>query len=95
MAKEREHRYASTSDVLMDLLSVAAGEPPPLARKHINVDVLSSLTGQAEIAPQPKEVEVSESAKDSNLVAYLILLGAALAVSIIMNIVQFILSVKR
>jgi serine/threonine protein kinase len=45
MAKDPANRYASTRDLLMDLRSVAAGEPPVIARQQFNA---ASLDGLAE-----------------------------------------------
>jgi serine/threonine-protein kinase len=82
MAKDRERRYASTSDLLMDLEAVAAGEPPLQARRAIDAGVLSGLAREQEedegAAPAP--------AADRNIVVFLVLLSGALAISIILNV---------
>lgn len=43
MAKDRKQRYASTSDLLHDLLAVAKGEAPVQARKKFDLGSLASL----------------------------------------------------
>ena len=90
MAKDRDHRYSSTSDVLMDLEAVAAGQPPLMARERIDADVLSGLATQAggDLQPSP---EIPESAPTGVSVLYLVLLGALLGFSIIVNVVLFAL----
>jgi serine/threonine-protein kinase len=49
MAKDRERRYRSTSDLLEDLESVAKGEPPLQARTKFDLSSLTAL----EPAPAP------------------------------------------
>lgn len=43
MAKKRDDRYASTSDLLADLDAIAAGNPPLQARQMFHTDDLSKL----------------------------------------------------
>lgn len=83
MAKDRSRRYASTADLLLDLESIARGEPPLQARKAIDAGVLSELSkgtsGQEDadydqIAPEPNT-------------ALLWVLGVALVVSVLMNLI--------
>jgi len=47
MAKDRNRRYASTSDLLLDLEAIAAGEPPLQARKQIDAGALTGLADEA------------------------------------------------
>ena len=46
MAKDRDHRYASTEDLLMDLEAIPTGKPPLHARSDVAGDVLSGLAGE-------------------------------------------------
>ena len=85
MAKDRNRRYNSTTDLLVDLEAIAAGNPPLQARKQIDAGVLSGL---ADAADEPPEARATAGQKGANLVIYVILLAAALAVSILLNIVQ-------
>ena len=93
MAKNRDHRYSSTSDLLLDLEAIAQGRPPVQARKQIDAGVLSGLTGEAE-APQteaaesPAEIEIQDG---DNLMIYIIMLAAALALSVLFNVIQLIM----
>ncbi len=87
MAKDRHRRYASTADLLLDLEAIAAGEAPLQARKQIGAEVLSGLAQGASEAP----AEAPPAAAPSSNYNYLIfILGAALAVSILINIVQML-----
>jgi serine/threonine-protein kinase len=48
MAKRRDDRYASTSDLLADLEAIAAGNPPLQARQMFHAEDLSALAGSDE-----------------------------------------------
>src|SRR5438874_973801 len=43
MAKDREERYRSTEDMLEDLEAVRRNEPPPHARKNVNLGALAKV----------------------------------------------------
>ena len=86
MAKDRRRRYASTSDLLMDLEAIGAGEPPLLARRQIDAGVLSGLAEEEENSAAAEEVPVSDMTGGALILV--IVLAAALAVSVIVNIVQ-------
>jgi serine/threonine protein kinase len=43
MAKRREDRYASTKDMLEDLVAVRAGQPPVHARREVNIEALAHV----------------------------------------------------
>ena len=51
MAKDRRRRYLSTRDMLMDLEAVAAGNPPLMARKQFDTNLLSGLADIEAEAP--------------------------------------------
>ena len=84
MAKDRKRRYASTTDLLLDLEAIANGESPLQARKQIDHGVLTNLAvgGETHIVP----VEPEAAPASDNLMLYLILLGGGLALSVILNI---------
>ncbi len=85
MAKDRRHRYGSTTDLLVDLESIAAGRPPLQARKQIDAGLLSGLAagGAAE------DTEGSQAAQaNPNMMMLVIALAAALAISVIVNLIQ-------
>jgi serine/threonine-protein kinase len=46
MAKRREDRYMSTTDMLEDLRAVRDGRGPVHARQHLNIDALESIAPQ-------------------------------------------------
>ena len=95
MAKERSHRYSSTTDVLVDLEAVAAGQPPLMARKRIDANVLSGLANQAEeILPLPEQAASAQAVSQVSLTYLLVLLGI-LAVSLILNVVMLALFAKH
>jgi len=89
MAKDRRRRYASTSDLLVDLESIAAGSPPLMARQQIDADVLSSLTTEAEGEQEPEPEDEAPPARGRNLVL-LAILGLALLGSVILNIILIV-----
>ncbi len=66
MAKDRDKRYNSTSDLLEDLQAIERGEPPLQARKVFDVNALSALgsssggPGTMDVVPAPSKP--SESA---------------------------------
>lgn len=86
MAKDRRHRYGSTTDLLVDLEAIAAGKPPLQARKQIDSGLLSGLAGGAAADADDQAVRPQESA--TNLMMIVIVLAGALAVSLIVNVIQ-------
>ena len=91
MAKDRNRRYSSTSDLLLDLEAIAEGRPPAQARKQIDAGVLSGLAGSPEQAAIEEPADASgEIGAGSDLMVYLIMLAAALAVSILFNVIQLV-----
>ncbi len=92
MAKRPECRYASTSDMLMDLRAIRQGEPPLQARNVIDTEDLSKLTSEVEaIDPESLDVQQAEAAAmSSGQMMFLILLGAALALSVLLNFIQWL-----
>ena len=91
MAKDRDRRYSSTSDLLLDLEAIAEGHPPIQARKQIDAGVLSGLAG-ADTAATAEDGDggADEIRPNSDLMVYVILLAVALAVSILFNVIQLV-----
>ena len=89
MAKSPDNRYSSTSELLLDLKAIVAGEPPLQARKRFRSDVLNELD-EAESIPFGKtensEVE-SEAPQTNNAI---IVLAVALILSIMLNILLIV-----
>ena len=52
MFKDRNDRYKSAKDVLMDLECIAKGEPPLLARERLNARLLTSLAEESSVSGQ-------------------------------------------
>jgi len=91
MAKKPAQRYPTMADLLADLDSVARGEPPLQARKDYDDSLLQGLadSGSREAvtiapvkaqAPQPVQVPI----------LWLLILGALLALSLLINLVQLL-----
>ena len=52
MAKNRDDRYKTAKDVLVDLRCIAKGEAPLLARKRIDDQILKNLAEESSVAGQ-------------------------------------------
>ncbi|MBI5724730.1 MAG: serine/threonine protein kinase [Planctomycetes bacterium] len=83
MAKDRIRRYASTSDLLLDLESIQKGEPPLQARKQIDSELLTELAETGE--PADDQARIEERASRLRIIA--VILAAALTVSVAVNII--------
>jgi serine/threonine protein kinase len=87
MAKDRRERYSSTAELLEDLQAVARGEPPLIARSRAPGQMLDSLA-QAEAGGQAAEdTHILPAVQPGNLQTWLIVLGIALAASLVGNLV--------
>jgi serine/threonine-protein kinase len=89
MAKDRDQRYASTSDLLLDLEAISTGQPPLQARQRIKAAVLKGLAAEAkqqDQAPEDQDRPVQvEEVLNRNCTAVIVILSAALAFSVILN----------
>ncbi|MFP4104945.1 MAG: serine/threonine-protein kinase [Phycisphaerae bacterium] len=91
MAKQRTKRYASTSDLLMDLEAVCQGEPPLQVRKNIDEDVLSGLAEGQDPQPQiDPSFTAAEQPDPNRLMIFVILLAAGLVISAVLNVVLLV-----
>jgi serine/threonine-protein kinase len=90
MAKDRNQRYASTTELLVDLEAIAAGRPPLQARKQFDAGTLSSLAASAGPA-QGVHADKAAMVSPDKMKLYLMVLAIALAVSVLLNIVQLAL----
>ncbi len=86
MAKKREDRYANVKDLLVDLEAIARGEPPLQARAQYDAQVLQGLAQRGE-AVRTEPVEPVSRAPSRPDWLWVIILGAVLALSVIINIV--------
>ncbi len=84
MAKDRDRRYASTSDLLIDLEAAATGELPLQAHKQMDAGTLSML--QQGAAARQGGPGAGGVAGGVNLLTYVIILAGALFVSLIVII---------
>jgi serine/threonine-protein kinase len=83
MAKKREHRYGTTSDLLLDLEAIQKGQPPLQARKTIDSNVLSELatSGQSD-----DTMEAPAIGEDSPWMKIVVALAIALGGSLLLNL---------
>ena len=86
MAKRHQDRYASTADLLLDLVSVARGEPPLQVHKMLDAKSLSALTQEE----QPVLETLFQTDNETKDVLIYILL-AILVASVMANIIQLLL----
>jgi serine/threonine protein kinase len=93
MAKDRNRRYASTKDMLMDLEAVAAGQPPLMVRKQFDANLLSRLADVEAEAPAAQVQTAAGQDAARNLSLLLVGLGVGLAVSVLLNLLLVVLLV--
>ncbi len=93
MAKDRNRRYGSTKDMLVDLESVAAGQPPLMVRKQFDASLLSRLADVEAEAPAAKVQAAASRDAARNLNLLLVGLGVGLAVSVLLNLLLVVLLV--
>jgi serine/threonine-protein kinase len=93
MAKDREQRYPSASELLTDLAQLARGEPPQYAQRNLSgLDLDTLSNGEVVFGENGGELHDRRASGDSGgmdgrtLVA--IVLGAVAALSIIGNLIQ-------
>jgi len=91
LAKRPQDRYASTADLLLDLRSVAAGQPPRVAREKVGLrpDLLEGLAAGEKI--RPKSYGPPPTAGPFTVNQLTIILIVALAVAILINILQAVM----
>jgi serine/threonine-protein kinase len=86
MAKNRDNRYSSTSDLLADLESVRKGQPPMYCRQSMDASLLAGLERESDSKDQKAEIHAVPVEVERNFKTVLIILGGALAISLILNI---------
>jgi serine/threonine-protein kinase len=82
MAKDRELRYRSFKDVILDLECLLNGEPPKLARQHIHTGTLEKLAAGAEA--EEEEEEMTAPPANVSLV-WIVVVSGLLALSVLFN----------
>jgi len=88
MAKDRRRRYRSTNDLLLDLETIAGGSPPLQARKQIDANMQTGLAGESEATAE----ETAARTAAERLRLWVILLACLLGLSILGNLLQWLLS---
>jgi serine/threonine protein kinase len=84
MAKDRAQRYQTPADLIVDLECLLNGEPPRLARQHMNV---SALKGLAHGAAEEDEDEDDEPPAAGVPLLWVYVGGAVLGVSLLLNLI--------
>jgi serine/threonine-protein kinase len=83
MAKDRKQRYRNPDDLIFDLECLLNGEPPKLVKQHIEAAMLKGL---AEGEEDREEDEAPRPAGPPNGWLWIGVLGAALALSLLANL---------
>jgi serine/threonine-protein kinase len=92
MAKEPRQRYRTPADLIIDLECLMKGEPPRLARQHMQASVLEALAeGEAEEEEEEQEIRVKKRPrrrkKAGEVPLVIVAFGAALLfLSLIVNL---------
>ena len=91
LAKKRQARYPSPEGLIIDLECLLRDEPPKIARKDSGITELAALAeGEAEERPsddEDYEEAIETDAEQMVPIFWLYVLGAALALSVVLNLV--------
>jgi serine/threonine protein kinase len=87
MAKDRRQRYPTPGDLILDLECLLRGEPPKLARQHIEA---AGLEGLAEGEADDEDDRRRSRGADSVPTWWVWALGAALSLSLLFNLLQLL-----
>jgi len=87
MAKSRDDRYSSMSDLLADLQRVARGEPPLQARKKYDAKLLERLADGSETEESTLPAVSSEVITAGVPLVWVFILAALLCLSTIVNVI--------
>lgn len=87
MAKKPEERYSSMHDLITDLEAVARGEPPLQARRNYDAKLLEGLEASGETVEMETPGSEDEPIGTRTQTVWLIVLGALLGISVLVNIV--------
>jgi eukaryotic-like serine/threonine-protein kinase len=89
MAKRPEDRYTSMRDLIADLEAIQRGEPPLQARKQYDSNLLQNLEQGGETM-EIEETGDDYSATRGNSLVWILVLGALLGISVLVNIVLLV-----
>ena len=97
MAKDREERYHSTEDMLEDLEAVRRGEPPPNARRNVDLDKLADMETKAKTVDIVPGDGAGAGAAPGELWKHPIVVGlmAGVGVSVVVNIILLVVLLLR
>jgi serine/threonine-protein kinase len=87
MAKKRSDRYATMHDLLADLQAIYRGEPPLQARRRYDATLLQGLADSGETVEMASPVTSQEPQPVRVPLAWILVLGALLGISLIVNII--------
>ncbi len=91
LAKRREDRYASTTELLEDLKAVREGAPPIHARRPLNLDDLSAIESGGRVLP-----DVSVGGRGGVMRQPIVLTMVAVAgVSVLANVILLVFLLSR
>jgi len=91
LAKKRENRYRSVEDLINDLRAVREGKAPPLAHRGLDEADLAQLAHAETSSVAAPEPEPAPGAGGGDLrTPLLVALGVALAISVLLNVVQLL-----
>jgi serine/threonine protein kinase len=88
MAKDRNRRYASTSDLIIDIEAVLNGQVPQHAHRQMDESVLTKLSEGGLAAPTATLTKAS--AAGGNLMTWVITLAIMLLFSVILNLILMV-----
>jgi len=91
MSRRPQDRYRSADDLLVDLRSVARGEPPRIAREKVGMQdsLMQGLAAGEEVGPATQHPPASPNPFAVNHLT--IILIVALAITILLNILQMVM----
>lgn len=87
MAKNADDRYQSTTELIVDLEAVAAGEPPFQARKRYDHALLQSLATSGEVLVPEDHPDAEGANGNSSNIHWILILGIIAALSLLTNAV--------
>ncbi|MCK4660797.1 MAG: serine/threonine protein kinase [Phycisphaerae bacterium] len=86
MAKRREERYSSATELISDIEAVLGGDPPFQARKRYDQGLLRSIADSGVTVYTPKPEDINPSEKSTQNWTAVLVLSFFLALSILINI---------
>ncbi len=95
MAKKREDRYASTTELITDLDAVRGGGAPFQARKKYDQNMLQSIADTGEMVSVPTAEDLSPPEPNTTNWTAILLLGAFLGLSLLLNLAQCVMKMNH